>query len=97
MQSLNKAFVIVENYSGSSGYIQDFISFNKEELEKKCAELNKEKNDGWKIQHERMMKKRKNPNPFVESIAYTVVNLSTAIDNLTSMAYDENRTEDESY
>lgn len=44
MKNLKEAFVIVKHYGGIFSFFEDYISFNKEEIDLKCEELNKEAN-----------------------------------------------------
>lgn len=95
MNPLNKAFVIVETCASSTGFLKDHVSFNKEEIDTKCAELNEETNAIWKAQHERNLKKH-NMSPYKPSIVYMVLDLAAAVEKLSDMIYDENNTDDES-
>jgi len=41
MKNLKETFVIVKNFSnGTSGFFENYVSFDKNELDQKCKELN---------------------------------------------------------
>lgn len=46
MKNLNQAYVIVEQFSSSHyGFFKNFISFDRQEIDKKCEEMNTEENE----------------------------------------------------
>lgn len=92
MKPLKETFVIVELYASGEDYFKDHVSFDKAELEIKCAEMNKEKNDGWEKEHND--KKRKHQ--FTPSVVFMVYPLKEAIEQFARELADYYTPEDES-
>ena len=45
MKNLNETFIIVKQFNGEFDFFQDFVSFDYNQIQKKCESLNKEEND----------------------------------------------------
>lgn len=71
MKNFKEAFVIVEQFGDS--FFKNYISFDKNEMDLKCEELNKEAND--KLERN----SKKNKLPFIPYVVFSVVSLEEAI------------------
>jgi hypothetical protein len=90
MKTIKEAFVIVNQFESYSCYFQNYISFDKEEIDLKCQQLNKEANDNFK----KYSKKTKLP--FIPLVLFIVLNLEEAIAKYTKDVIDYYREGDES-
>jgi len=93
-KTFKEAFVIVKRYEGQHEYFQDHISFNKEELEKKCEELNEKENAKFEKAYK---KNKKNKLPFSPIVINSVVPLQEAIDTFRDIVADTYTDHDASY
>ncbi len=99
MKNLKEAFVIVKlHYESSYDFIQDgFISFNKEEIDLKCSQLNDESNSKWKANHDKKRAKRKVITEYNPIIIFGVKDLATAIEKHRDGVADYHTERGESY
>jgi hypothetical protein len=98
MNTLKETFVIVRaNSEHVHDYIQEFISFDKKELEAKCSELNEEGNSKWKAHYEKREARKKNPKTWNPITLFTVKDLETAISEHRDTLIDYYSEQDESY
>jgi hypothetical protein len=73
MKTIKETFVIVNQVESYFGYFQNYISFDKEEIDLKCQQLNKEANDNFK-KH-----RKKTKLPFIPSVFFIVLDLEEAL------------------
>lgn len=94
MKTLKEVFVIVEqNPLSDSEFFQDYISFDKEELDLKCKVLNKERNDAI----EKIQRKNKKLSYYIPITFFIVLPLSEAIEKIKDMVTDSCTIHDASY
>jgi len=90
MKTLKETFVIIKPFEGHSDLFQNYISFDKQEIELKCTELNNEINAKFK------KSSRKNKLPFIPLVIFMVVNLEDAIEQFKNNVADYYSEEDAS-
>lgn len=93
MKQLKEAFVIVKHYGGIFSFFEDYISFNKEEIDLKCEWMNKEANDAF----EKTRTKRDAKQPFTPSVIFIIMDLEKAIDKFRDDVSDHYTEHDASY
>ncbi len=112
MKTQEKTYVIVNKVGDSYDYFTQFVSFDKKEIDKKCASLNraydKLANTQGKISWDAYEKRKQNrthvsrrkpvkPYVFQQLEKYIVLPLNKAIENLSSMVADAHTEHDASY
>jgi hypothetical protein len=75
MNELVNTYVIVNKLGGTESYFENYLSSNKEDLEEKCVELNKDFNSTLKEFY------KKNNVDYIETVKYEVLDLKKAITN----------------
>ncbi len=91
MKTNKDAFVIIKQFEGQFDFFQNYISFDKDEIELKCAELNKEANDNFE------KNSKKNKLPFIPLVIFIVLNLEEAIEKFRDCVADHYIEHDASY
>ncbi len=100
MKTLKEAYVIVKQWESQYKFFQDFISFNKSEIEFKCSQLNEEGNAVYKKNYEKKAlrnKKKEILYPHIPTIIYIVMKLSEAIDKFGDDVAEANTEHSEDY
>lgn len=97
MKKQEETFVIVKWLEGESSFFENYISFDKSELDIKCSELNKEVNDKFREQLKKRKYKRKKEVEFIDSIIFKVMDFKTAIETFANDIYDSCTVHDASY
>ncbi len=96
MKTLKEIFVIVRPHS-IHGFIQDFISINKDEIELKCSQLNEEANKKWKEKHDKKQVKAKIKKEFSPTVIFQVRDLAKAIEEHSDFEFDYYSAQNASY
>ena len=91
MKKIKEAFVIVKQFEGQFDFFQNYISFDKAEIDLKCEQLNKEANDNFE------KNSKKNKLPFIPLVIFMVLNLEEAIDKFRDNVADHYIEHDASY
>lgn len=97
MKTLQETFVIVKTWEED---LENHVSFSREELETKCAELNAEINAKWRKEHKTKMAKKKKKTPhheYQEMVVFSVMNMKEAVERLVANTVDYYQKTDESY
>ena len=84
MKNLKDTYVIIKKYEDQYSFFQDYVSFDKSELDAKCEMLNKELNDSWKKNS--ILRKT----IYTPITVFTVVSLYDAIDMFTDLLNERN-------
>lgn len=89
MKTTEEAWVIIKQHGEQFDFFQNYISFDKNEIEAKCSELNEKTNERFK-KHSTL------GDNFIPLTIYTAVNLKDAIEKFRDCVADHYRVEDES-
>lgn len=90
MKTLKATFVIVKQFGDHLNFFEDYVSFNKLELDLKCEALNKEVNDKFKNSKKTILL------PYIPTVIYLVLNLEEAIEKFGDDVADYYSPDDES-
>lgn len=89
MKTIKETFVIVKQFKGHFDFFQNYISFDKSEIDLKCEQLNKDANDRFE------KNSKKNELPFI--VIFMVLNLEEAIEKFRENVADYYIEHDASY
>lgn len=93
MKTLKQSYVIIKHSGGEHDFFEDIISFDKDELDVKCQQMNNIINFEWRTKHEA---DKRHKHPWRDMAVYSVMNLEDALDKLRDIVYDTHVPEDES-
>jgi hypothetical protein len=91
MKTIKETFVIVKQFEGQFDFFQNYISFDKAEIDLKCEELNKKANDDFE------KNSKKNKLPLIPLVIFMVLNLEEAINKFRDNVKDHYIEHDASY
>lgn len=74
MKTIKETFIIIKQFYGQYEFFQNYVSFDKTEIDLKCEKLNKEENDKFE------KNSYKNKLPYIPITIFKVLNLGEAID-----------------